>query len=264
MVMPNSTTCSEAAQDVLQDLGGQNAEVIKAPEVARFSALRNARVVLAAEAYYRLMSEGSVASWNARDSHMFKTLLAIMAERGEGAKAVVWAHNSHIGDASATQMGRRGEINIGQLAREHFGDEAVLIGFGTDRGTVTAATEWGGSVETKQVQSALVGSVGQLFRDAEPDRLLLDLRNADPDLLAALMPPRNERFIGVQYLPETERSSHYAEASLAEQFDTYVWLEHTSAVEPLTATYLARLPQSHPFALPLENVAKRSFGSPWR
>jgi erythromycin esterase-like protein len=166
--------------------------------------------VAASESFYRAMYEGSAASWNLRDTHMFETLKAIFEARGPETKAVVWAHNSHIGDARATQMGQSGEINIGQLCRSEYGEAAVLIGFGTDRGTVTAASEWGGSPETKEVRPAVPDSWGALMREVSHDTFFLDLRNAGPALAEALEGQRPERFIGVLYLPETERISHYA------------------------------------------------------
>jgi erythromycin esterase-like protein len=222
---------------------------IEAGDNAYFHALQNARVVAASEAYYRAMYEGSAASWNLRDTHMFETLKAVFAARGPQAKAVVWAHNSHIGDASATEMGRGGEINIGQLCRREYGDKAVLVGFGTDRGTVTAASQWGGPPETKDVRPALPDSWGALMRAVKHDRFFLDLRDAGPELKQALADDRPERFIGVLYLPETERASHYAEAGLQRQFDGYVWLEVTRAVEPLDEAEARKLPKQHPFAM---------------
>ena len=142
-------TCSDEVLSVIDEVLRDRMGQIEASDSDYFHALQNARVVAASEAHYRAMYQGSAASWNLRDTHMFETLKAVFEARGPEAKAVVWAHNSHIGDASATQMGRGGEINIGQLCRREYGEAAVLIGFGTDRGTVTAASLWGGSPETK-------------------------------------------------------------------------------------------------------------------
>lgn len=233
---------------VIQDVLRERIGLIEGGEAALFDALRNAQVVAASEAYYRAMYEGAVASWNLRDAHMFETLLAMLDARGPDARAVVWAHNSHIGDAAATQMGRRGELNIGRLCRERFGDDAVLIGLGTDRGTVTAAHEWDGGAQLMQVRRSIPESWGALMREATPDRFFLDIRN-EPDLSEALAFWRYERFIGVIYKPETEFQSHYAQAALSEQFDAYLWFEETRAVEPLPATELEALPATYPFAL---------------
>ena len=241
-------TCSEEVVSVVRDVIRERMGMLEASDAALFDALRNAQVVAASEAYYRAMYEGSVASWNLRDTHMFETLQAVLEARGPDAKAVVWAHNSHIGNAAATQMGRRGEINIGQLCREAFGSEAVLIGLGTDRGTVTAAHDWNGEAQEMQVRPSISESWGALMREAAPDRFFLDIRNA-PDLADALDSWRPERFIGVIYRPETERVSHYAEAGLSEQFDAYLWFEETQAVAALPAAEVEAMPETYPFAL---------------
>ena len=242
-------TCEDEAAAVLRLLG-EEATAARGPVEARFDAVRNAHVVSSAGRYYRALSAGAPPSWNLRDQHMFDTLLAVLEARGPDAKAVVWAHNSHVGNAAATEMARRGELNIGELCRRRFGDQARLVGFGTDRGTVIAASRWGGAPEVKTVRPSLEGSYGALFRDAGPDRFLLDLRGgAREDLRQALRPPRLQRAIGVVYLPETERASHYFEASLPEQFDAFVFLEETRAVTPLPETGDKRLPEGHPFAV---------------
>src|SRR5688572_21329390 len=145
-------------------------------------------------------------------------------------------------------MGKQGEINIGHLCRREYGDGAVLLGFGTDRGTVMAATDWGGPGEIKRVLPSIPESWGALMRRAKRDRFFLDLRNADEQLKKLMRPVRPERFIGVIYRPETERLSHYAMASLADQFDAYVWIETTRAVEPLSETESKDLPEFHPFS----------------
>lgn len=210
----------------------------------------NARLVANAEAYFRAMFEGSEASWNLRDSHMFETLDALLDAHPEG-KAIVWAHNSHIGDARATEMGeRRGELNLGQLARESFGSEAVLIGFGTDRGAVACADDWDAPMEVKAVRPARADSVEWLARETGLPRFLLDLRDmADGTLREALAEPRLERFIGVIYRPQTERWSHYAEARLADQFDAYLWFDETRAVTPLAGPERAGEEEMWPFGL---------------
>lgn len=241
-------TCSDEVVAVIEDVLRDCMSMIEGSDSALFDALQNARVVAASEAYYRAMYEGSVASWNLRDTHMFETLQAVLEARGPDAKAVVWAHNSHVGNAAATQMGRRGEINIGQLSRDAFGNDAVLVGFGTDRGTVTAAHEWNGATNTMRVRPSVPESWGALMREAEPDRFFLNIRNG-AGLAEALGPWRPERFIGVIYRPQTELVSHYAEVSLSAQFDAYFWFEETDAVEPLPAVELVAMPETYPFAL---------------
>jgi erythromycin esterase-like protein len=164
---------------------------------------------------------------------------------------VVWAHNSHLGDARATAMSDAGELNLGQLARQRYGDEAVLIGFTTYHGTVTAASAWGGPAEHKRVRPALRDSYEALFHDLGLPRFLLLIGDRD-DALRALQPPRLERAIGVIYLPETERMSHYFEARLAEQFDAVLHFDETRAVEPLERTTereRGRLPETFPSGL---------------
>ena len=241
-------SCAEDVVSVIEDVLTERFATIGASDRALFDALQNARVVAGSEAYYRAMYEGSTASWNLRDRHMFDTLQAVFRARGPGAKAVVWAHNSHVGDARATAMGERGEINIGQLCREEYGRDAVLVGFGTDRGTVTAAHEWGGEMQTMTVLPSIPESWGALMRQPRPQRFFLDLRQP-PDLAAALEPSRPERFIGVIYRPATELISHYAEAALSRQFDAYLWFEETRAVEPLPAVEIEAMPETYPFAL---------------
>ncbi|WP_052120890.1 erythromycin esterase family protein [Inquilinus limosus] len=217
---------------------------------AHFDAAQNARIVRAAEQYYRLMYRGSTKSWNLRDRHMFETLQALLAAGGEGAKAVVWAHNSHIGNAAATAMGWQGEFNIGELCRTAHGDDAVLIGFGTDRGTVAAASEWDAPMEVKTVRPARPDSWEHAFRRSGLTRSLTDWRGFDrPALAAALSQPLLERAIGVVYRPETELLSHYFQAVLAEQFDAYVWFEETRAVTPLGPTRPQGVPDTYPFGL---------------
>jgi erythromycin esterase-like protein len=221
------------------------------PEVggeAFFSAAQNARIVRAAEQYYRIMYRGSTESWNLRDRHMFDTLQYVMHERGPQAKAVVWAHNSHIGNAAATSMGWGGEFNVGELVRNAYGDEAVLIGFGTDRGTVAAASDWGGEMEIKSVRPAREDSYEYLFRRTGLARSLTDLRPPGRgELRDRLTGPRLERAIGVIYRPETELLSHYFEAVLPEQFDAFVWFEDTKAVTPLATRAATGAADTYPF-----------------
>jgi erythromycin esterase-like protein len=219
-----------------------------------FSAEQNARVVKSAEAYYRSMFLEEVSSWNLRDRHMAETLDALVAHlerQGGRGKMAVWAHNSHIGDARATQMGQRGELNIGQLARERYGRDAVLVGLATHHGTVTVASGWDGPAERKRVRPALSGSYEAMFHATQLARFLLTLRD-DDGVAEALWNPRLERAIGVIYLPETERMSHYFHARLSDQFDAALYFDETRAVEPLerTATWEAgEVPETFPFGV---------------
>jgi erythromycin esterase-like protein len=197
------------------------------------------------------MYYGSAESWNLRDTHMFETLCALLDAKGPGAKAVVWAHNSHIGDARHTAMGRdRGELNLGQLCRQRFGAQARLIGFGTHTGTVAAAHDWDEPMQVMDVRPSLPESIERAAHDSGAGRGLLDLATPrDPALHDALLAPRLQRFIGVVYRPETERWSHYAEAELPKQYDAWVWFDRTSAVTPLPGATLAGADDTWPFGL---------------
>ena len=214
-------------------------------------AAANARLVKNAEAYYRAMYRGSEESWNLRDTHMFETLCALLEAKGPESKAVVWAHNSHIGNAEYTEMGMvRGEHNIGQLAKDRFGDEARLIGFGTDHGTVAAASDWDAPMEIKRVRPSLPESVERLCHESGLSRFLLDLRDDENgQAAAALGEPYLERYIGVIYRPETERWSHYSQSILAHQYDGWVWFDETSAVEPLPGEQRPGEDETYPFGL---------------
>jgi erythromycin esterase-like protein len=203
-----------------------------------FFAEQNARLVKNAEEYYRSMFRGSVSSWNVRDRHMAETLESLsthLAMLGQQAKVVVWEHNSHLGDARATEMGQRGELNVGQLVREQHGSSSVLIGFSTYTGTVTAASDWDAPAERKHVRPALKDSYEALFHEVGIPRFLISLRERDP-MAFALKEPRLERAIGVIYRPETERQSHYFYAQLPDQFDALLHFDQTRAVEPLERT----------------------------
>jgi erythromycin esterase-like protein len=164
-----------------------------------------------------------------------ETLVMLEKHLGKNSKIVVWEHNSHLGDARATEMGRRGEWNVGQLVRELYDDAAYLIGFTTYNGTVTAATNWGDSAERKRVRNALNGSVEDLFHQIGRDRFYLTLPGNEP-LQKALRTPMLERAIGVIYRPETERLSHYFETRIADQFNAVIHIDETRAVEPLERT----------------------------
>ncbi len=214
-------------------------------------ATQNARLVASAERYYRIMYNGGAESWNLRDSHMAETLAQVLDARGPQSKAIVWAHNSHIGDARHTDMSwRRGEHNIGQLCRERYGDGAALIGFGTHTGTVAAASDWDEDMEVMRVLPSRGDSYERLCHDSGKPRFLLDLAPGRHDAVrGALAEPRLERFIGVIYRPETEYWSHYAEAVLTDQFDAYVWFDETEAVTPLGPEHAAsgEVPDTFPF-----------------
>jgi erythromycin esterase-like protein len=203
-----------------------------------FFAEQNARLVKNAEEYYRSMFRRSVPSWNLRDRHMAETLESLVAHletQGQPAKVVVWEHNSHLGDARATEMGERGELNVGQLVRERHGRGAVLIGLTTHTGTVTAASDWDAPAKRKHVRPALRDSYEALFHEVSIPRFQISLRQRNP-LVSALNEPRLERAIGVIYRPETERQSHYFYARLADQFDALLHFDQTRAVEPLERT----------------------------
>ena len=205
---------------------------------AQFFAEQNARLIRSAEAYYRSMFLGRVASWNLRDRHMAETLQALAAYlegRNRPPKIVVWAHNSHLGDARATQMGEGGELNLGQLVRERYDRKALLVGFSTYTGTVTAAEDWGEPARRMVVRRALPESYEALFHEVEEPDFLLDLGRADR-AAEVLRRERLERAIGVIYRPQTERWSHYFTACLPEQFDVVVHYDRTRALHPLDDT----------------------------
>jgi protein-L-isoaspartate(D-aspartate) O-methyltransferase len=213
-------------------------------------AMQNARLVANAERYYRIMYYGSRASWNLRDTHMFETLQTLLAFHGPDSKAIVWAHNSHVGDSRATEMDARGEYNIGRLCREAFGSSMYSVGFGTHSGTVAAASNWDGPMETKRVRPALPGSYEALCHEAGGAHWLLPLREPrDADVVRHLSRPLLERAIGVIYRPDTELQSHYFEAALPAQFDEYIWFDVTRAVSPLATRALHGVPDTYPFGV---------------
>jgi erythromycin esterase-like protein/predicted phosphoribosyltransferase len=239
-----ATSCEQEVITQLLELHRRRAEYASrdgrvAPDDF-FYAEQNARLVRSAEEYYRTMFQGRVDSWNLRDRHMTDTLRELMRfldRTRPGARVVVWAHNSHLGDARATEMGESGELNVGQLVREQFGSDAVLVGFTTSSGTVTAASEWDGPAHRMPVKPALAGSYERLLHETGIPRLLLPLRS-DLELASALSAPMLERAIGVIYARDTERRSHYFHARLAEQFDYVLHFDQTRAVEPLDRTAL--------------------------
>jgi protein-L-isoaspartate(D-aspartate) O-methyltransferase len=227
-----------------QDYAGRDGE--------RFlDAVQNARLIASAERYYRIMYYGSRASWNLRDEHMFQTLKSLLTHYGQTSKAVIWAHNSHVGDASATEMSARGEHNIGQLCRDEYGDRAYLIGFGTHSGTVAAASDWDGPMEIKTVRPSLAESYEAVFHATQIPQFMLGLRDRGSAVATrqALNAPRLERAIGVIYRPETEFASHYFQAVLPRQVDSYVWFDQTQAVTPIPTEELQGVPDTYPFGV---------------
>jgi erythromycin esterase-like protein len=243
-------SCEDRAVAQLRELLASRIDYIRGDGERWFDAVQNARIVRAAERYYRAMYQSSNESWNLRDRHMFETLQALLGHRGDGAKAVVWAHNSHVGNAAATAMGWQGQFNIGELCRMAHGDDAVLIGFGTDTGTVAAADDWGADMRIKTVRPARPDSYEHAFRRTGLARTLTDWRGSDRRELADMLrTPLLERAIGVVYRPETELLSHYFEAVLAEQFDAWVWFDQSTAVTPLGHERPHGAPETWPFGL---------------
>ena len=243
--------CEQPVIEMLRELQRKRIEYAAEDREEWLDAAANARLIKNAEAYYRAMYQGAAESWNLRDTHMFETLCQLLDAKGPESRALVWAHNSHIGNAAHTEMGReRDELNIGQLCKEKFGERARLIGFGTHTGTVAAATDWDEPMEIKDVRPSLPDSYERLCHDSGVERFLLDLREgADDALLEALMEPRLERFIGVIYRPETERWSHYSECVLPRQYDGWVWFDETRAVTPLPGPERPGEDETYPFGL---------------
>jgi len=242
-----SHTCESEVIGQLVDLQRRAAEYARRDaRVAAedfFYAEQNARLVKNAEQYYRTMFRGRVSSWNLRDQHMAETLGALLehlaaqnrAQPKHDTKVVVWAHNSHLGDARATQMGQAGEWNLGQLVRQKHGQDCVSAGFSTYSGTVTAASNWGEPAERKRVRPAMPGSYEELFHDVAIPAFALTLP-PDSHVAGGLREPRLERAIGVIYRPESEVASHYFHARLSDQFDAIIHIDETQAVEPLELT----------------------------
>jgi erythromycin esterase-like protein len=245
-----SETCEDAVVEQLLDLRRGAAEIRGSQtDAEHFYAEQNARLIANAEKYYRSMFHGRNSSWNLRDTHMAETIQSLLSHLDSGRKKLVaWAHNSHLGDARATEMGEGGELNVGQLVRERFGrDNSFLIGFSTDHGTVTAATDWDSPAERKRVRPALPNSYETLFHAAGLANFWLNLR--DTATARVLPKSRLERAIGVIYRPETERLSHYFHARLAEQFDCIIHLDETRALDPLEQTpewERGELPETYP------------------
>ena len=229
-----SQSCEDEVVEQLGEISRAASRIDGHRDDDLFFAEQNARLVRNAEAYYRSMFRGRVSSWNLRDTHMMETLQALIDrgdQRGRPLKVAIWAHNSHLGDARATEMGERGELNLGQLVRERHAARAALVGFSTYEGTVTAATNWDEPAQRRRVRSGLAGSYEALFHETGLSRFQLDLAN--PALKADLRGPLLQRAIGVIYRPETERLSHYFNARLSDQFDWMIHIDQTRALEPL-------------------------------
>jgi erythromycin esterase-like protein len=244
--------CQAPVFEMMRDLMKRNFDCLSAECDEWLDAAANARLVKNAEAYYRVMYEGAAESWNLRDTHMFETLDQLLDAKGPRSKAIVWAHNSHIGNAAHTDMGkRRGELNIGQLCKDRFDNRARAIGFGTHSGTVAAADDWDEPMKIKHVRPSLEGSHERMSHDSGLPRFLLDLRAEEigRELKEALGEERLERFIGVIYRPETERWSHYSECVLHKQFDAWVWFDETTAVTPLPGETRPGEDETYPFGL---------------
>lgn len=245
--------CENEVIEQLLELQRKESELLlrdgRIAEEEFFSAEQNARLVMNAERYYRAMFYGRDESWNLRDTHMFETLQGVGSHLDGGrAKVVVWAHNSHLGDARATEMGERGELNLGQLLRQRFGREVFGIGFSTYSGTVTAADDWGEPAKRKRVRPGLRGSYEELFHNVGIPNFWLDLREQN-DAIKQLGTKRLQRAIGVIYRPETERWSHYFEAQLPKQFDAIIHFDETRALEPLEGAsewVRGELPETYP------------------
>ncbi|HEX8254346.1 MAG TPA: erythromycin esterase family protein [Thermoanaerobaculia bacterium] len=231
-------SCQDAVVTQLTELRRRASELVTQSDLPAdefFYAEQNARLVANAEEYYRSMFAGRVSSWNLRDRHMAETIDALVAHLSKGrapAKIVIWAHNSHLGDARFTEMGQDGELNVGQLMRERYDDNAVLIGFSTYTGTVTAADDWDAPAQRKRVNPGLKGSYEELLHQVSPSPYYLTFRG-DSIATEELDQPRLQRAIGVIYRPDTERQSHYFHARLPRQFDAMIHFDETRAVEPL-------------------------------
>ncbi len=246
--MSGDADCENEVIEQLRELLEKRVEYSGKDGDSFFDAAQNARIVRAAEEYYRLMYRGSVSSWNLRDRHMFNTLQRVIDARGPEAKAVVWAHNSHVGNAAATAMGWEGEFNIGELARTAFGNDLMAIGFGTDRGRVAAATSWDQPMRIMNVNPARDDSYEALFRAMKLPRSLTHWTAVQrQDVRDALRQAKLERAIGVVYRPESELASHYFRAVMPEQFDAYVWFEETSPITPIGT--LLTGPETYPSGL---------------
>jgi erythromycin esterase len=240
------TSCEEEAVRILAALRSKSSELKEDGADAYFNAEQNALVARNAERYYRTMVRGGPASWNVRDHHMVETLERLMAHHGPRARAIVWEHNTHVGDARFTDMARSGMVNVGQLVRQHHGREGVcIVGFGTDRGTVMAASGWGEPMQRMTVPAAREGSYeNAITRSGAGDSLLL-FGDASVDALSEL---RGHRAIGVVYDPRTEHWGNYVPTVLPRRYDAFVFIEETTAVDALhlPARIDGEVPETYP------------------
>lgn len=243
-------SCESAVLSILNGLFAQRIHYIDQDGDSYFDAERNAVVIREAERYYREMYYGSRESWNLRDRHMFDTLESVLKHRGKHARCIVWAHNSHVGDARATEMGSRGEISLGQLVREVYPERSYRIGMGTDHGTVAAAHNWGDPMHVMNVRPSHEDSYEQLCHRSGVKQFLLPLqRRHNSKIYEALRTPHLQRAIGVIYRPDTELLSHYFQAVLPAQLDEYIWFDQTHHIEALHAEEIAGVPETYPFGL---------------
>jgi erythromycin esterase-like protein len=251
MLLDRYKDCEKEVLNVLNNMFEKQLDLHEENGEGFLDMFLNANLIVNSEKYYRTLYDAFSSSWNIRDQHMFETLEYLLSFKGEEAKTIVWAHNSHIGNAAATEMNLRKEFNLGQLCRENYKDNCYLIGFGTYQGTVAAATDWGGNVEIKNLLPAREDSYEYLFHKTEQAAFLLPLRqDQHKNIRDILFPQRLERAVGVIYRPETERFSHYFSAILPEQFDEYIWFETTKAVTPLQPqTPSTETPDTYPFGV---------------
>ncbi len=234
-------SCETEVVDQLSELYNQSFNYIKkdgfVAEDEFFFAEQNAKIAKNAEEYYRSMFKGHVVTWNLRDEHMMQTLESLdkhISHKIGAAKIVVWEHNSHLGDARATEMSQRGELNVGQLVKEKYGKKSFSIGFTTNTGTVTAASNWGEIAERKKIRPGLNNSYEELFHQTKiPKFIILSEETKNDPELKRILKSKLERAIGVIYLPRSERISHYFFADIAEQFDAVIHIDNTTAVEPI-------------------------------
>lgn len=242
--------CEEEAVGILEGLLERELEYASRDGDRFLDASANARLVAGAERYYRIMYRGGNESWNHRDRHMADTLSHLLEVFGPDSRAVVWAHNSHVGDHRATEPGAGGQVTLGGLARQRLGARAYLVGQATDRGTVMAASRWDGPAEARSLRPAWPGSYEALSHATDFDAFFLHLRApVRQELREELLDPRLHRAVGVIYRPETELQSHYYQTSLPDQFDTWIWIDETRALEPIPVRRETGLPETYPFGV---------------
>ncbi|MDF2549619.1 MAG: hypothetical protein K0S07_686 [Chlamydiales bacterium] len=239
-------SCEEGAVKMLFNLQQMKVKQGDLEQELFFDAQQNARLIVSAEKYYRTLYSSYHSSWNLREEHLFNTLESLFEFKGEDAKAIIWAHNSHVGDATITDRGEEGELSLGQLCRERWGEDAYLVGLFTGQGQVAAASSWGGSMEMKAVRPPRPDSYEHLMQSAAQPAYFLPIKG-NGELSQALLAPRLERAIGVIYRPERELESHYYKASLSHQFDEVIWFSETKAIKPLGHKESHEFPSTYPF-----------------